>query len=71
MTWWTAPGQSFRWKYLLQSLALRGIDQAVAVVSDRNSPLTPDEYVDLLLDELVGDRTDHDDIAVVVVHHQR
>ena len=44
-----------------------GIDLAVDLLTRQSSGLSPRQYVDVLFDALVGETTDHDDIAVVVV----
>jgi serine phosphatase RsbU (regulator of sigma subunit) len=44
-----------------------GIDEAVSLLSALDSSLSPSELVDALVENLVGERRDYDDIAVVVV----
>ena len=45
----------------------KGIDLAVDVLTQQSTDLSPGQYIDVLFEALVGDRTDDDDIAVVVV----
>ena len=46
-----------------------GIDEAVSLLSALDSSLSPSELVDALVENLVGERRDYDDIAVVVVEN--
>ena len=45
-----------------------GIDRAVELLATCGAG-TPDELIDILLAELIGEHTGHDDIAVVVVEN--
>jgi len=47
-----------------------GIDRAVALLQQVGQQLGPEQYVDLLVSGLVGDRSEHDDVAVVVLQHR-
>ena len=44
-----------------------GIDLAVDLLTQQPTDLPAGQYIDVLFEALVGDRTDNDDIAVVVV----
>jgi serine phosphatase RsbU (regulator of sigma subunit) len=44
-----------------------GVDRAVDFLTRQSTDLSAGQYIDALFEALVGDRTDNDDIAVVVV----